>query len=452
MNIAQISTYEVGGGAEKVANELFKAYRARRHESYLVVGRKASDEPAVIEIPVADHRSLLRYPCLALRRALSSLDGRVRGVARLRGRLERLAEGWPAIERRLGREDFSFPGSRRLLELLPKRPDIVHAHNLHGAYFDLRALAAISQKVPVALTLHDEWLWTGHCAHTLGCERWESGCGHCPNLGVYWPICRDASAWNWRRKRDIYRRSRLFVCAPSRWLLDRAERSILAPIEGRVINNGIDLKLFKPGDRRAARQALGLPQDTDILLFTANRGTKSPFKDYTTIRDAVGLLAQSGLKRAAMLVELGGDSRSEEVGAVPIWHVPFESDPARVALYYQAADLYVHAAKADTFPTVVLEALACGTPVVATAVGGIPEQVRGLHQNGHTAEHATGMLVPPGSADAMAQAIAFLLADDSLRLRLAENAAADAKQRFDLNRAVDEYLSWYQEIVAKVKQ
>ena len=119
--------------------------------------------------------------------------------------------------------------------------------------------------------------------------------------------------------------------------------------------------------------------------------------------------------------------------------MPYQKDPKVVARYYQVADVYIHAARADTFPNTVLEALACGTPVVATAVGGIPEQVE---------DGVTGFLMPPGDAEAMAEAIITLLTDDALRMRLGRNAAEDAQRRFTLNRQVEAYLGWYEELVA----
>ena len=125
-----------------------------------------------------------------------------------------------------------------------------------------------------------------------------------------------------------------------------------------------------------------------------------------------------------------------------------------MANYFQAADLYVHAAKADTFPNAVLEALACGTPVIATAVGGIPEQVKSSGDSdiamsnwqSFGVDEATGVLVKPADTEAMACAIERLLKNGNLRCRLAENAANDARQRFDQKREVMEYLDWYQEI------
>jgi glycosyltransferase involved in cell wall biosynthesis len=135
--------------------------------------------------------------------------------------------------------------------------------------------------------------------------------------------------------------------------------------------------------------------------------------------------------------------------------VPFETRPQTAAAYYQAADVYIHAAKVDTFPNTVLEALACGTPVIATEVGGIPEQIRALEGLScrtpgaprHGATEATGVLVGRGDAEGMAAGLERLLSDLPLRRRLGQNARRDAEQRFGLARQVDAYLRWYQELL-----
>jgi glycosyltransferase involved in cell wall biosynthesis len=157
-----------------------------------------------------------------------------------------------------------------------------------------------------------------------------------------------------------------------------------------------------------------------------------------------------------LFVALGEEAPPERIGRAEIRFVPFQREPGQVARYYQAADVYAHAARADTFPNTILEALACGTPVVATAVCGIPEQVRGLRhpaadpqESSYPPERATGLLVPPGDAAALAAALGHLLGHDSLRERLGENAHADACRRFGLDLQVEAYLEWYQNLQAR---
>jgi glycosyltransferase involved in cell wall biosynthesis len=243
--------------------------------------------------------------------------------------------------------------------------------------------------------------------------------------------------------------------------MQKVKQSILAPaiLEARVIPNGVDLSIFRPADKQAVRAALGLPQDARILLFSANGIRRNIWKDYQTLRTAVALVADELKMSNILFIALGEDAPPEQIGQAVAQFVPYQKDPVMVARYYQTADLYIHAARADTFPNTVLEALACGTPVVATAVGGIPEQVKGLRLtpvtgkpiapefNAYTPEEATGILVRQGDAIAMAEAIITLLKDKELRQRLGENAARDARERFDLDRQVEVYLSWYKDLV-----
>jgi glycosyltransferase involved in cell wall biosynthesis len=444
IRILQVSTSDGRGGAEKVAYNLHRAYRARGYPAWLAVGYKQTDDEHVLVIPNDACRGPWARFWARVGRMLNPFVGRVKGAGRLQqwisrgiGRPRRL---WTLLQ---GHEDFDFPGTWRLLDLLPERPDIVHCHNLHGDYFDLRALPWLSRQVPVVLTLHDAWLLSGHCAHSFDCERWKTGCGQCPDLSIYPAVKRDATAYNWRRKRDIYAQSRLYVATPSRWLMRKVEQSILAPAvhEARVIPYGIDLSVFRTAaDRRAVRAALGLPPDAKILLFAANGIRRSLWRDFEMMRAAVARVAERMDGQSVLFLALGDDAPPERIGRATVQFVSYQKDPKVVARYYQVADVYVHAARADTFPNVVLEALACGTPVVATAVGGIPEQVE---------DGVTGFLVPPGDAEAMAAAVVALLADEALRKRFGENAAQEARKRFDLDRQVNEYIEWYQGIIER---
>ena len=263
---------------------------------------------------------------------------------------------------------------------------------------------------------------------------------------------RDATAFNWQRKRDIYAKSRLFVATPSAWLMERVRASMLVPgiAEARVIPNGIDLTTFAPGDRQAARAALGLPADAHVLLLAGSNVRQSAFKDFEGARAAAAYVADR-TGQDVVLIVLGDQGAAERAGRAEVRFVPFERSPSVVADYYRAADIYLHAARVDTFPTTVLQALACGTPVVASAVGGILEQVRSLTSltgvPGHGRDAATGVLIPPGDPQGMGRAMVELLTDAALRHELGRNAVADARHRFGLTRQRDAYLDWYRELV-----
>lgn len=448
LSILQINSSDISGGAQRVAWNLFEAYRERGYRSYLAVGYKRSRDPNIFPFSHQAEKSWSSF-CGSLHSHLQRLDGN--------GRLSRIARklAMPQALRDTlrGIEDFHFPGTWDILNLPPVYPDILHCHNLHIGYFDLRALPWLSQQVPTILTLHDAWLLSGHCAHSFSCERWRIGCGECPDLSIYPDIRRDATAFNWEQKRQIFSKSRLYVAAPSRWLMEKVEQSILglATEARRVIPNGVNVSLFQPANKRTVREELKIEPRRQVLLFVANGFRGNGTKSLGMLKSALSRISVRSHNTKLLLIALGETGVAEAVGQAEMRFVPYQDAPEHVARYYQAADLYVHAAKVDTFPNTILEALASGTPVVATAVGGIPEQVKGLKiendpTNRYDLNEATGFLVPPNNPAAFAHCVERLLEDETLRNHLGLNAADDARQRFDLNKQVEEYLQWYGEI------
>ncbi|MGI8437853.1 MAG: glycosyltransferase [Chthoniobacterales bacterium] len=433
-NILLVSTSDRAGGAEQMALSLLDGYAAAGCRAAMAAGTKAGTRDEVVEIPKNAWRHIFE------RATQNLLAQQVRILPKVTQQLSRLGDLRNEIDRWRGRELFHYRGTRQLLQLPPFAPQIVHAHNLHRNYFDLRFLPTLSQRVPLVLTLHDAWLLSGHCAHSFACERWKIGCGECPDLTIPPAIERDGTAENWQQKRKIFVQCRFYLATPCRWLMEKVEQSIVAPavIESRVIPNGIDLEVFKPGNRAAARAALDLPAAADILLFTALSIRGNVWKDYETLRGAIIRLAERPTGRPLIFLAIGEAAPNEQIGEATIRFIPFLEDNARLVQFYQAADVYIHAARADTFPTSILEAMACETPVVATAVGGIPEQV---------AAGESGLLTPPGDAGAMADAIAELLEQPERRRMLGGQAGAAARLRFGRDRMIGDYLEWFRDIL-----
>jgi glycosyltransferase involved in cell wall biosynthesis len=446
MKILQVSTSDIAGGAERSASNLARMYRELGHQSWLAVGHKRTADPDVLEIPNdASRNALVRTIDDVLINHDASVR-RVRGLGRAARGLRRVAEPSRFVDVERGREDFHYPGTQKLLELPPERPDILHLHNLHGFYFDLEALTTLSAMVPTVLNVRDGWLMSGHCAFGLGCERWKTGCGECPDLTIFPAIKRDATAFNWARKRAILAKSRLYVTTPSQWMMDRVNESIIAAsaIGQRVIPNGVDTATFKPGNRNDARRALGIESDARVLLLAANGLGSNMWKDYDTLLGALRIIGKRSWSPRLIVVALGEPALIEQIGSLELRFLPFESDSARLADYYRAADLYLHAARVESFGNVLLEARACGTAVVATAVGGIPEQIRGTDTHG---DAATGVLVEPGNPAAFAEATIRMLLDDNLRETIAANGQRQVFEEFTLEKQSKRFLSWYEEIL-----
>jgi glycosyltransferase involved in cell wall biosynthesis len=416
-----LNTADEGGGAERMSLATLDGFEALGTETWLLVGQKRTDHPRVLPLylsPFLDYRAYESW----LQR--STLEWRRR------------------FDRRLGLEDFAHPYSHRVLDLVGSPPDLVLCHNLHGGYFDLRALAPLSRRVPVVLRMFDSWLLTGHCAISLGCSRWQTGCGRCPDLRLPPAIRHDLTRINWWRKRRMLRGARLFVSAETEWMLDRARRSLLAPAvaDWRLIPGGVDLDTFSPGCQEAARRELGVALDAHVLLYVANLGPDNPFKDFATVRAALAELARRRPGRRIELLAVGSKGPEEVLeGRILVRRLGYVRSPERLAALYRAADVYVHAALDETFGLAGAEALACGTPVVTASTGGLREIVD--HER-------TGLLLPPGRPVELAEAIVRLLETPSLRAMMGAAAAAAARTRLDRRLMVARLHAWCAEIHA----
>jgi glycosyltransferase involved in cell wall biosynthesis len=205
---------------------------------------------------------------------------------------------------------------------------------------------------------------------------------------------------------------------------------------------------------------LNIPADARVVLFTGYGIRRNIWKDYETMRAAIAQAANELHGENVLFIGLGEESPPERLHSAEFRFVGYVRDGEEVARYYQAADLYIHAAKVDTFPNSVLEALACGIPVVATAVGGIPEQLKPLGGLGggaprvtrHGPHEATGVLVGAGDAQDMARSLVALVRDRGLREQLGANALADARERFGLDRQAQAYLAWYREMLSSTRE
>jgi len=438
LKILHVNQQSGNGGAAGICMALHKALIAGGNESQMLVGRQKLEQSGVRLIENDGYRSSWGRFWMGAAQQLNGYSGRIRGAQRVSERwLPYLASPRRFLSWWAGQEDFEFPGTRHLLEQSPFKPDVLHVHNLHGDYFDLRELPRLSHSIPTIITMHDAWLLAGHCSHSFDCERWKTGCGFCPALAIPPALHRDGSAFNWQRKQEIYYKSRLSLVCPSQWMADKVSQSILMPsvVRLKVIHNGVDTSVFKPGDKVAAREQLGWPQEAFIVMFAANGVRNSIWKDYETMRGAMRLAGEKSKSLPIRFFAIGDNAPSEQIGNVKIEFLPYRDSLAEC---YQAADVYIHAAKQDTFPTTIIESLACGTPVVATAVCGIPEQI---------IDGETGFLVPAGDAEAMADRLLYLAQSPDLVNKMGSAAARDAACRFSLEQMVAGYTNLYQEMI-----
>src|SRR5271157_2153465 len=355
--IVIVNTADKGGGAERVSMAVLDGFLELGLDAWLLVGNKTGNHARVISFytsPFFDYRPYADSQLLT-----------VIGQSR-------------ALDRLLGFEDFNHPYSQRISEIAGSAPDLVLCHNLHGGYFDLRVLSGLSGRVPVAVRLFDSWLHTGHCAYSLGCSRWQSGCGQCPDLTIPPAISRDASRHNLLRKQEIFRQARLFASAESKWMLNRAKQSVLARgvIDWKHIPGGVDLETFFPGPRECARLALGLEPADTLLLYVASYGSSNPYKEFDTVRRSLEHLYRQQPTRRVTLIVVGSSAPDEHIGPhILIRHVGSIESRPHLASFYRAADVVVHSAIEETFGNVVAEAAACGAAIVLASGGGVLELI-----------------------------------------------------------------------------
>jgi len=344
------------------------------------------------------------------------------------------------IEVAHGKVDFDFSGTKVLLDLPLQHPEILHCHNLHGNYFYLRKFSWIREHVFIIFNLQDAWLFLGHCARLFHYGRWKTGRGRYPDLSIYSRILRDVTSFKRQCKKEIYSRSRFFIATLSQWVMDRVDHSILAPsiIDKRIIPNGIDRTIFRQGDIFETWSELRLPANAQIVLFATNGIRKNVYKNYRTMHSAIDIATKNMQNSQLLFFALGENTPAEPIGAAVIHIMPHKRNISIVTRHFQAVDSSIHAAHAETFSNTVAEARGCETPVITTAVGGIPEY---LH------DREMGFLTPPGDALAMAAAIQRLLEDPDLKDKMGKSGIEDVRSWFSLEFQIDRSLRRYKDIL-----
>lgn len=314
--------------------------------------------------------------------------------------------------------------------------DVVHLHNLHSGFFNYLALPRLARRIPVVWTLHDMWAMTGHCGYSLECERWKSGCGSCPHLHAYPYMERDASHLEWRLKRWSYRRSRLQVAAPSRWLAGLAGQGILGAQPIHHVPYGLDLQSWRPQDRAQARARFGIPADAFVLLAMADQLDEE--RKGGRLLAAILQRLSPALRTRCILLSAGRGSAPQVAGLRAIHAGHLQADMDKMLLY-SAADLTLFGSMADNLPLVLMETMACAVPAVAFGVGGIPDLVE---------DGRTGVLVEAFDEAAYACQIEALAAEPGRMAALGAAARRHMEAHFHGGLEAAAYLEIYRQAVA----
>lgn len=272
----------------------------------------------------------------------------------------------------------SIKATRQAIKILNNiQPDIVHLHNIHGYYINVELLFAYFKqhpKIKVIWTLHDCWPFTGHCAYFdfSGCEKWKTHCFSCPQKSTY-PASNglDSSKKNYQRKKAAFTGVKdLTIVTPSGWLADLVRKSFLKNYPVQVVNNGIDLAIFRPRESHFRRKN----QLQDKFLIMGAATAWSPRKGF---EDFIALANKLSDHYRLVMVGLPPDKiKTLPKNIIGIYRT---DNPVELAEIYSAVDVFFNPTYEDNYPTVNLEAIACGTPVITYNTGGSPESVSGEH-------------------------------------------------------------------------
>lgn len=402
LNILQINTADTKGGAGKVAYRLQNELKKRGYKTSYLVARKYSKNNDV---------KLIRSDSNLRRRILGKLSYYLAN-------------------------DLDLFPSKHILKLPEfKSADIIHCHNLHSNYFNFSILEKISRLKPIIWTFHDMWPITAHCAHSFDGPVKKSGFFTCPSLDIYPAIAWHNEKYLENRKTKVYTNSNFHIITPSKWLADKVGQSVLKDKPLTIIYNGVDTSVFKPWPKSQCRHELNLPQNKKIILIIAKRGQSNPWKGGNYVQDIINDYCNN---IDTYFIDLGGDENKTGANTKTVSYV---NDQETLAKYYSAADMLLYPSIADNCPLVVLEAMACGLPVVTFNTGGIPELIE--HKiNGYIAEYKNVYDLKSG--------VAYLLNMPHQEIEeMKQNSVNKISAGCTIEKMADQYVEIYQKIFYK---
>ena len=312
-------------------------------------------------------------------------------------------------------------------------PDIIHIHNMHGYYLNLPLLCDFLADFgkPVVMTLHDCWTVTGHCVHfqDIGCYKWIDGCHHCPNLKGYpRSLFIDNSNNNWNIKKNSLQKilPLLTIVPVSNWLNDIISQSYLKEAKRKVIINGIDLNVFKP-----VNKSLTLSKEVKdkFVILAVSNGWNST-KGYEDI-----LWLRRNLSDEYVFIMVGVTPNQKKSLPDGIIGICKTENISQLVELYSVADVFLNPTYQDTLPTVNIEALACGTPVIGYDTGGSADII----------DENVGILVERGNKNLLLSAVQLL--KNIGKIHYYKNCLEKSILMFDSKKCYKNYLELYDELL-----
>ena len=315
-------------------------------------------------------------------------------------------------------------------------PDVIHIHNIHGYFLNYKILFDYLSKadIPVVWTVHDCWLYTGHCYHyaSVGCEKWKNQCSNCPQKSAFpTSILLDRSRQNFRDKKAAFTSLKnLTIVTVSEWMKDEMSHSFLKDCRYQVIHNGINLDVFdvQPDDR-SVREKYGLGDKKIILGLASIWSKEKGWDDFVKMSEM--------LDDDEVMVMVGVSEEQQKRLPKNIVAIRRTENVRQLAELYSAATAFVNPTWQDNYPTVNLEAIACGTPVVTYRTGGSIEVIT----------EDTGRIVEQGDVAGLLAAVREIA--EKGKVQYTAKCRAFALENFRKEDRYADYLKLYESLTAR---
>lgn len=408
MKIAMVNHSDINGGAARAAWRIHHALRQSGVDSRMYVNRASAGDWTVTgpNDKIEKALGMLRSPLGGMTTRLLKTGNPILHSPAI------LPSSWP---KRLNMSDA----------------DIVHLHWVNGEMMSVVDISRITK--PVVWTLHDMWAFCGAEHYTVD-YRWRDG--YKTNNRPEYESGFDLNRWTWQRKLKAWKKP-MHIVTPSRWLADCARQSVLMrdwPIS--VIPNALDVDSWQPVEKKLARQLMNLPTDCPLLAFGAIGGGQDPRKGMDLLLMALDHLR--GQFQDLQLVVFGQNAPRElpDFG-FPIHYTGHLHDDLSLRVLYSAADAMIIPSRQDNLPNTGVEALACGTPVIAFNTCGLPDIV--THQE-------TGWLAKAFDTEDLAKGIQWVLNDEIRLVSLSKRARKSAVEKFSYEVVSKKYISLFEMI------
>lgn len=398
MNVLIVNSYFEGGGAEKVARQIYYGLEGNQNINVFFLCGRAEERKRCKSIYVKGniHYIVNRFMCAAQNN-----------------------------QRR--RDRYAINKIVRMIK--EKKIDIVHFHNIHGNYMGIRDIENISKHCKIIWTLHDMWALTGHCAYALQCNKWQAReCKPCNQKKLYPKIRMDVAHSRYLEKKKAYTNRKILFVTPSKWLYEECQKSMLKNERIKLIYNGVDTKIYRPQNKKALRKKYAVDEQKIVLIFAANQ-LDNPYKGTQILKSALENVENKS--KYALLI--CGKSRSSSISKEYIeYNMGYVEDDMKMSELYALSDVFILPSIAENFPCTILESMACGTPVIASRVGGIVEQI----------DEGTGWTFDVGDEEQLRKIIENLQMDNSYKA-MANNCRVKIEKQYSENRMLQEYERLY---------